>query len=131
MRSGYEYKIRDWLDEQSIDYEYEKLVLEYTSTVRGGICTECGGKKVGKKRKYTPDFVITRSDYSELIVEAKGRFTSADRSKMRDVRKAHPNRDIRMLFQNRYGKAKQDCIAWCEKNSFDYAFGIEVPSTWL
>ena len=131
MRSGYEYKVRDTLTAAGVDFLYEPIVLEYTSTVRGGVCNECGSRKVGKKRKYTPDFVITRGDYSELIIEAKGRFTSTDRSKMRDVKKAHPHLDIRMLFQNRYGKAKQECITWCEKFKFDYAFGNEVPSTWL
>lgn len=131
MRSGYEYQVRDTLTAANIDFKYEPIVLEYTSTVRGGVCTECNSRKVGKKRKYTPDFVITRVDYSELIIEAKGRFTSTDRSKMRDVKKAHPHLDIRMLFQKRYGKAKQDCITWCEKFGFDYAFGNTVPETWL
>ena len=85
MRSGYEYKVRDTLTAAGIDFEYESLVLEYTSTVRGGICKDCGSRKVGKKRKYTPDFIITRGDCTALIVEAKGRFTSTDLSKMRYV----------------------------------------------
>ena len=131
MRSGYEYKVRDTLIAAGVDFEYESVVLEYTSTVRMAVCNECGSRKVGKMRKYTPDFIITRSDCSQLIVEAKGRFTSADRSKMRDVRKAHPHLDIRMLFQKRYGKAKLDIEHWCAKNGMEFAFGDEVPESWL
>jgi len=131
MRSGYEFQIRDDLRRRSVDFEYESEVLEYVSTVRGGKCCDCGGTKVGKGRKYTPDFVIVRGDYSKLYIEAKGRLTSTDRSKMRDVKKAHPHLDIRLLFQARYGKAKADVSQWAEKFGFDYAFGIEVPQTWL
>ena len=131
MRSGYEYQVRDNLHDRHIDFEYEAEVLEYTSRVRGGCCEVCGSKKVGKDRKYTPDFIITRADYSKLYVEAKGRFLSTDRSKMRDVQRAHPDKDIRMLFQKRAKSQMPALIKWCDKYGFDYAFGTEVPDAWL
>lgn len=131
MRSGYEYQVRDWLDANHIDYEYESETIPYESPVRGARCTACGAK-VTKPRKYTPDFVIFRADReTKMYIEAKGRFPSTDRSKMRDVRKCHPHLDIRMLFQRRSKKEMANIAAWCEKFDFDYHFGVDIPSTWL
>jgi len=130
MRSGYEYQIRDDLLARGVDFDYESEVIEYTSAVRGARCIECGAK-VMKPRKYTPDFVIVRSDQSKLYVEAKGRFPSTDRSKMRDIRRCNQHLDIRILFQRRSKKEMASLQAWADKNGFDCAFGTEVPSTWL
>ena len=131
-RSGYESQIGQDLVLRNIDFEFEKQTFDYVSGVRGGVCMECGSKKTGKNRKYTPDFIIPRDGpFKDLIVEAKGRFPSTDRSKMRDVRKANPDLDIRMLFQKR-SKAQMLIIStWCEKFGFKYAFGSFVPEEWL
>jgi hypothetical protein len=131
MRSGYEYQVRDALIKMGVDFDYEVDTFEYMSTVRGGVCSECGCRKVGKKRKYTPDFSVTRGDYSEVYIEAKGRFPSTDRSKMRDVRKSNPTLDIRILFQERSAKQKAEVVRWCEKFDFDYAFGTRPPEEWV
>lgn len=130
MRSGYEYQIRDDLTARDIAFGYESEVLEYTSTVRGGVCRDCGSKKIGKLRKYTPDFVIPRAQ-GKLIVEAKGRLTSTDRSKMRDVKREHPELDIRFMFQNRSLKEQVAVATWCTKFNFLYAFGTEIPDSWI
>ena len=108
-RSGYESQIAQ------VSFSFEEETFDYISTVRGGVCSACGSTKTGKKRKYTPDFIIPvtsrRLSHRPLVVEAKGRFPSTDRSKMRDVRKAHPEMDVRILFH--------------------YAFGTSIPQEWL
>lgn len=130
-RSGYESQIGQDLDERGIDYDFERLAISYSSPVRGGVCCACGSKKTGKARKYTPDFVIRKADESLLLVEAKGRLPSTDRSKMRDVKKAYPALDIRFLFQARTKPRMAELVRWCDKNGFAYAFGNQVPSEWL
>lgn len=131
MRSGFEYQVRDWLRENHIDFEYESEVIPYESPVRGARCSECGAK-VTKPRKYTPDFVIYRTDReSKLYVEAKGRFPSTDRSKMRDVRRCNEHLDIRMLFQRRSKRETESIAKWCDKFGFDYHFGTDIPESWL
>lgn len=131
FRSGYESLIAQDLEQRGIHYEFEKQKLPYLSTVRGGVCPSCGHKPVAKTRQYQPDFFIPRSDGSVLIVEAKGRFPSTDRSKMRDVKKANPTLDIRILFQKRSGKAAAEAQAWCDKFGFICAFGHHVPQEWI
>lgn len=130
-RSGFESRIGQDLNERGIEHGFETVVLSYTSTVRGGSCLECGSKKVGKARKYTPDFIIPRAGHSTLYVEAKGRLPSTDRSKMRDVKKAWPDLDIRFLFQRRSKVEMTKLINWCEKNGFACHFEDKVPEHWL
>jgi len=132
-RSGYESLVGQDLQARGIYFEFEKLKIKYVSSVRGGVCTACGSKKVGKARVYTPDFVIPRDPNPEhnLIVEAKGRFPSTDKSKMRDIKKANPALDIRILFQKRSSKQASECQAWADKNGFRCAFGTHVPDEWL
>jgi len=136
VRSGYEYQIRDWLEANNIDYEYESETLDYDSPVKGARCTECGAK-VTKPRRYTPDFVILRPDpydprnWLKTYIEAKGRFPSTDRSKMRDVKRCHPDKDFRLLFQRRSKKDEAALQKWCDKFGFECAFGVEVPKEWL
>lgn len=130
-RSGYEGQIGQDLDKRGVAYDFERFTLPYTSPVRGGSCLTCGSKKTGKARKYTPDFIFRKQDESFLVVEAKGRFPSTDRSKMRDVKKAYPEMDIRILFQKRSKPQMDILIRWCDKNGFPYAFGNQVPPQWL
>lgn len=131
-RSGYESQIAQDLEARDVPFTFEEDTFDYISTVRGGVCTACGCTKTGKKRKYTPDFIVPRGLCRRpLVVEAKGRFPSTDRSKMRDVRKAHPEMDIRILFQKRSKKQAAIVAAWCDKNHFTYAFGTQVPQEWL
>ena len=131
-RSGYESQIAQDLEARDVSFSFEESTFDYISTVRGGVCTACGSTKTGKKRKYTPDFIVPRGLCRRpLVVEAKGRFPSTDRSKMRDVRKAHQEMDIRILFQKRSKKQAAIVAAWCDKNQFTYAFGTSVPQEWI
>jgi predicted nuclease of restriction endonuclease-like RecB superfamily len=131
-RSKYESSIQTNLEKRKVSFGYETEQLEYDDTVRGGFCCECGSRKVAKKHKYTPDFVITRKDGTKLYVEAKGYFKSTDRSKMRAVLKSNPDLDIRMMFMSN-GKIDEDTrySDWCEKYGMQYVIGKEVPNQWL
>jgi Phage endonuclease I len=79
------------------------------------------------ERTYTPDFAI-----GTILIETKGRFTSADRSKMLAVKAAHLELDIRLLFMRdqpiRKG-SKTRYSDWCVKHGFQYAIGA-VPPEW-
>ena len=56
--------------------------------------------KVFLEREYIPDFTLEKKDGSLMYIEAKGRFTVEDRKKMLLVKAQHPEKDIRLLFQN-------------------------------
>ncbi len=66
---------------------------------------------------YLPDFI---NEQTKEIVEAKGRFTAADRKKMLAVKAAHPDYTITIVFQNPtlpINKASKTSYAdWCEKH---------------
>lgn len=95
--------------------KYETLKIEWTPP----------------KRVYTPDFILP----NKIIVEAKGRFTSADRTKMKCVIKQHPELDIRMLFMNANvklsKKSKTTYGMWCDRHNIKWAEGTQIPQEWL
>ena len=80
---------------------------------------------------YTPDFDLGNGVY----VECKGYFDSRARGKMARVKKQHPDRDIRFLFQranNRITKSKNSMMywQWAEKHGFPWAEGDVIPEDW-
>ena len=81
-------------------------------------------------RTYKPDFILPNG----VIVEAKGYFTSADRSKHLRVREAHPELDIRFCFQNASNKlnknSKTTYADWCDKKGFQWCERV-IPLTWV
>jgi len=81
-------------------------------------------------RTYTPDIILDNG----IIVEVKGRFITADRRKHLEIKKQHPNLDIRFVFensQNRISKASKTTYSmWCVKNGFRYYDRI-IPEDWL
>ena len=85
-KSGLEHKVADALKEINYPVNYETETLKY-------VVPE-------SKHKYTPDFVLTKKDGSIMFIETKGRWTSADRLKMKHVLKSNPDIDIRIVFQN-------------------------------
>ena len=84
---------------------------------------------IDETRVYLPDFRLANG----IIVECKGRLTSADRKKMKLVKMQHPDKDIRLLFQfnNKLNpRSKTRYTDWAEKNGFVCAVG-GVPDAWL
>jgi hypothetical protein len=81
---------------------------------------------------YTPDFVFDPDLPS--VVEAKGRFTSADRSKMLAVKRDNPTAVIRLIFQrNERIKAGVEFRNgdWADKHGFEWFAGERIPDHWL
>ncbi len=112
FRSDFEKRVAEWLDGLNIYWEYEPHSISYTPPTR----------------KYKPDFVLENG----IIIEAKGRFTGADRVKHLLIKKQHPELDIRFVFQydNKLStKSKVRYSEWCEANGFKYAIR-EVPPEW-
>jgi hypothetical protein len=119
-RSGLEETIAQSLLDAGVPFEYEETFIEYL--------------RPAKWSKYRPDFVITRPDQSQIIVETKGRFLTADRQKHLLVKQQHPSLDIRFVFSRsaeRISKQSKTTYAmWCEKNGFIFA-DKSIPPAWL
>ena len=123
VRSGLEARVRKDLDDRGIIYEYETLKLPYIKMC----CPKC--KEPIKKGNYIPDFII-----GSLILECKGRFDSTDRAKHKAVKEAHPDKDIRILFQRdqKLSKASKTMYSeWCTKNGIKWGIGEALPEDWL
>lgn len=116
FRSGLEASVAQQLDSLKVNYDYEKLVLNYT--------------RPAKAHKYTPDFVLNNG----VIVECKGRFLTADRQKMILVKQQNPLADIRFVFSNaqtRISKLSKTTYAmWCDRNEFMWADKF-IPNDWI
>ena len=112
-RSKLEQSIAEHLKSIGSVFEYESIRLPYKR--------EC---------VYTPDFILPNG----IIVEAKGWFRSSDRSKLVLVKQAHPEKDIRIVFQrswNRLSKKTTTTYAqWATKNGFLFAEG-KIPEAWV
>jgi len=109
--SGFEQTVADMLKQEGIPFDYERDVLYYYV-----------------KRRYTGDFFI----FDDIIIEAKGYFKSADRTKMKLLKEQHPDKDFRLLFMadNKLSKKSNQYYSdWAKKNGFDYAIG-EIPRSW-
>lgn len=115
-RSGLEVLNAKLLEEQGVDAKYEAVVLSYTVPERVA--------------SYTPDFVLPNG----IVIETKGQFVSADRTKHRLIRAQHPNLDIRFVFSvptARIGKKSATTYAlWCERLGIPYA-ARSIPLSWL
>lgn len=115
-RSGLEERVAKELTEAGVGYEYESVKVKYD---------------VHETRTYTPDFILKKG---YIIVETKGRFTTADRKKHLLIKRQHPKLDIRFVFQNSRAKlykgAKSTYADWCDKHGFMYA-DKSIPEEWL
>lgn len=81
-------------------------------------------------RFYIPDLVLPNG----IAIEIKGWFTSADRSKMVQVKQQYPLLDLRMVLASPRQKlnktSKTTQAAWCEKHNIPWAHN-EVPAKWV
>ena len=118
FRSGLEQKVALQLETLGVPFSYEPkdMKVNYTSPE--------------KAHKYQPDFVLDNG----IIVETKGRFTLADRTKHLLIKSQAPDLDIRFVFSNPSAKiasnSKTSYADWCDKHGFKYAQGL-IPQEWL
>jgi len=112
FRSGFEQDVAGQLLSADCDFEYETLRVKYTVD-----------------RSYKPDFILPNG----VILEVKGRFTGADRSKHLSVKAQNPELDIRFVFMrdNTLGpSSKTRYSEWCDKHGFQYCF-VNIPGEWI
>lgn len=116
FRSGLEARIAGDLEDNGIEYEFENLRIKYV--------------KPQKYATYTPDFVLPNG----IIIEAKGRFLTADRQKHLLIKAQFPEHDIRFVFSNpasKIGKGSKTSYAdWCEKKGYLYSQEL-IPLSWI
>ena len=106
LKSGLEEVVYNFLTNNDCRFKYEGMKITYFQPEI--------------KKTYKPDFPIKAS----FIVETKGAFNSADRKKMKLIKKQNPTLDIRFVFSNsktKIGKKSQTTYGkWCELNNFPY-----------
>ena len=114
-RSGLEDDIAKDLKDRGVEFEYEKLKVQW---------------QLLENKTYTPDFKLPNG----IIIESKGRFVQADRKKHLIIQDQHPFLDIRFVFSNSKAKlykgAKSTYGDWCNKHGFLYA-DKRIPEEWL
>ena len=114
-RSGLEDDIAKDLKDRGVNFEYEKLKVQW---------------QLFENKTYTPDFKLPNG----IIIESKGRFVQADRKKHLIIQDQHPFLDIRFVFSNSRSKlykgAKSTYGDWCNKHGFLYA-DKRIPDEWL
>jgi hypothetical protein len=125
MRSRFETHVAQALTDMGVRFDYEAYALEYHKPIREGFCPDAPGLVVYQRRWYYPDFWLPDHGF---FIEAKGKFGQADRMKMRWVKDAHPNEDIRMVFMrdNYIGKKATTRTRYTE-----YAVKYGLPSVVL
>jgi hypothetical protein len=114
FRSGLEERVADLLTNLGVKYEYESTKVPYV--------LQCN---------YTPDFLLPNGVY----LETKGQLTEEDRRKMKAVKAANPELDIRLVFQAPYNKiykgSKTTYAKWAEKHGFPWCAFHSIPIEWL
>ncbi len=115
-RSKFESVVAQGLTALGLPFTYEEDKLKYEVPARPAT--------------YTPDFKI-----GDIYIEAKGYLTASDRKKMAAVKRCHPEKDIRLLFQRPqnfiYKGSKTTYSQWAEAEGFPWAQGPKVPASWL
>ena len=113
-RSSLEVKLQKFFTENGISFRYEEEKIQWEDR---------------RFRKYTPDFILPNG----IIIEAKGLFTAEDRRKHKEIRKQHPNLEIRFVFENSKRKisksSKTTYASWCDSAGITHA-DKEMPVEW-
>ena len=114
FRSGLEERVADLLVELGVKYEYETQKIPYVIS-----------------HNYSPDFILPNG----VILECKGYWDSADRRKIKEVKKQHPELDIRMVFQAPFNtiskKSKTTYAKYCDKLNIPWTSFANIPLKWL
>lgn len=112
-RSDFELKVEAALSKH-YTVQYEAVRLKYPQ----------------KDGTYVPDFYVSRPIRTQLYIEAKGRFVGKDRTKLKAVKAAHPEIDLRIVFQRNAPickGSKTRNLDWALKNGFKATVFPELP----
>jgi len=120
-KSGLEFEISERIKQTEYELRYETETLNYTIPER--------------KAKYTPDFVFIKRNGATMYIETKGRWTTADRIKMKHVLQSNPGIDIRMVFQNPNQRLSKTSLttyeAYARKLGIVHVAKKDIPVEWL
>ena len=113
FRSKFEDTVAFALIDAGVTFSYETLKLSYSRP-----CT------------YTPDFILPNG----VVLEVKGFWPRSDRTKHKLVKEAHPDVDIRFVFQNAFNtlskSSKTTYADWCDKHGILWCHR-KIPEEWL
>lgn len=108
-KNKFELRIEKQLKKSKLVFKYESERIPYVLPVR----------------HYIPDFIVD-TPLGKIYIECKGYFRPEHKSKMRAVKKLHPELDLRIIL---YRSSKQN-ERWCTKNGFPFAIE-SIPKEWL
>lgn len=107
-KSGLEQLVAQVFDANKMPFTYEDTSLRF-------IVPET-------KRRYTPDFKL--KSHPNLYIEAKGRFSAADRKKMLLVKEQYPKLKFVMLFGRAHNTLSKKSATtygdWCDANGIGW-----------
>ena len=119
LKQTFEQKVMSNLTAKGVEFTFEPHSLPYSV-----------------ERSYIPDLLI-----GEVYIEIKGYFRQDAQRKMRAVKKQHPEKDIRFLFQKanatiqgakkRKDGSKMTCKEWADRYGFQWTEGEEIPDKWI
>lgn len=117
-RSTFEADVAEAMDEAGIPWTYEESRFPYETP-----------------HVYTPDFSLP----GKVYVECKGYFPAIDRKKLLAVKRANPDLDIRILFQDasrtllprNRAPTSRTYGQWATANGFIWAEGRVPPRSWV
>jgi hypothetical protein len=116
FRSGFERETFDYLNARGVLVEYENREIKFTPPA--------------KTKTYHPDFTLPNL----ILIETKGRFTTADRQKHKALREQFPHLDIRIVFSNPHTTiakgSKTTYAMWCDGLGILWAHRV-VPEEWI
>lgn len=113
--------------------------IPYYSLLRGASCADCGGARVGKARKYTPDFrMYSRHSSGEESVgylEVKGYMRAPQRALFRSLVKEKPSLVLYLLLQSDFRVTKSlKFSGWIERFLPGAKYAVwngTFPTTWI
>lgn len=115
FRSGLERRIAEELRQAEKPFDYEPFKVRFTQPA--------------KSRLYLPDFILPNG----IIIEAKGRWQTADRRKFVHIFNSHPDIDIRFVFSNAHStlskRSSTTYAEYCDGKGWIWAHR-HVPTEW-
>jgi len=131
-RSGFEKGIRVDLLKRGIPFEYEPK--EFAIRVAGSpghVCASCGGTKINRLTRYTPDFYLPKEN---LWVEAKGKLDARGKRAILAFREQYPEEPLYVLFQRDNWTTRirrEKYTGWCARHNVTCAVGPTIPQEWI